>query len=252
MITVDMIPVARPPVPAEIKRLLRKEAGFGCCRCGHPIFQYHHIIPYAERQMHVPEDMMILCPNCHDSATQGAFPVDEQRKWKTQPFNIQNGSASGKILTMPAQTDIALGGNYFLTNGALIRVEGEPLIATTYEDGILLLSVNLYDQEDNLVSVLEENEWVANASLPWDIQAGYKKLKIRQADRKILISIDASSPHVSINGELWRKGERIELKKDGIRIDGVIQNFQMIGCDFYGCSINIDKASKLISIGPSI
>jgi hypothetical protein len=30
-------------IPSEIKRQLRQEAGFGCCICGIPIIEYHHI-----------------------------------------------------------------------------------------------------------------------------------------------------------------------------------------------------------------
>jgi len=34
--------------PEELERQLRREAGFGCCFCGNPIIQYHHIREDAE------------------------------------------------------------------------------------------------------------------------------------------------------------------------------------------------------------
>ncbi len=37
-----------PSTPLLIKRQLRQEAGFGCCKCGKPIIQYHYIIPYTQ------------------------------------------------------------------------------------------------------------------------------------------------------------------------------------------------------------
>ena len=72
----------RPEVPYPVRRILRQEAGFGCCTCGFPIYQYHHIVPYAHEHHYRPQDMMTLCPNCHAQATAGAMPESEQRHYK--------------------------------------------------------------------------------------------------------------------------------------------------------------------------
>lgn len=55
-------------MPLPVKRKLRQEAGFGCCKCGRPIIEYHHIIPYSNDDPHFRvEDMMCLC--------QGSFGI---------------------------------------------------------------------------------------------------------------------------------------------------------------------------------
>ena len=79
--------------PDPIKRQLRQEAAFGCCVCGFPILQYHHIVQWKDDQHFRPEDMMVLCPNDHDRATKGAFPEAEQRRWKANPYNKERGLA---------------------------------------------------------------------------------------------------------------------------------------------------------------
>lgn len=71
-------------VPLPVKRQLRQEAGFGCCVCGLPIIQYHHIIPRAIEEHNRPEDMMIFCPNHHDAATKGAMTESQQRSYKAE------------------------------------------------------------------------------------------------------------------------------------------------------------------------
>jgi hypothetical protein len=63
--------------PAAVKRQLRQEAAFGCCICGHPIYQYHHIRPFEPNHHHDPDDMMLLCPNHHHEATVGALEEAE-------------------------------------------------------------------------------------------------------------------------------------------------------------------------------
>jgi hypothetical protein len=46
-------------VPAEIKRAVRQRCGFGCVLCGVPIFQYDHMIPFAEVQEHTEENITL-------------------------------------------------------------------------------------------------------------------------------------------------------------------------------------------------
>jgi hypothetical protein len=71
-------------VPEPVKRQLRQEAGFGCCKCGLPVFQYHHIIPREVEDHNRPEDVMVLCPNHHWEVTSGAMLEDEQRRYKAR------------------------------------------------------------------------------------------------------------------------------------------------------------------------
>ena len=85
-----------------------KRRGFGCCKCGRPVYQYHHIIDYAIEQHFRPEDMMILCPYCHDEATK-AMPELEQRGHKANPYNIQRGMVSGSLEINHSECAVDLG-----------------------------------------------------------------------------------------------------------------------------------------------
>src|SRR4051794_24329854 len=83
--------------PADVRRTLRQEAGFGCAKCGSPILEYHHIVPWAEEEHFRPDDMLVLCPNHHDECTKGAATEGEQRAWKQEPFNVTRGYAEGLL-----------------------------------------------------------------------------------------------------------------------------------------------------------
>jgi hypothetical protein len=87
---------SRPDIPAAVDRQLRQEAGFGCCRCGNPIFEYHHIIPWAVEAHFRPEDMMVLC-FYHHREFGTAMPEAEQRTYKSRPYKIQHGPAGGLL-----------------------------------------------------------------------------------------------------------------------------------------------------------
>jgi hypothetical protein len=119
----------RPPTPDPIARQLRQEAGFGCCKCGHPIVQYHHIIPFANEAHFRAADMMALCPNCHGEATGGALTSARQRYYKANPFNLERGFARGWLTINEDYLGVVLGGNEFAGGGGLILVDDDPLIA---------------------------------------------------------------------------------------------------------------------------
>ena len=83
-----MVNVRREP-PAHVKLQLPQEAGFGCCICGYPFYEYHHIREFTPEPHHDPEDMMVLCPNHHHQATVHALEETDQRRWKLR--NYLNG-----------------------------------------------------------------------------------------------------------------------------------------------------------------
>jgi hypothetical protein len=213
----------RRPRPRPVEQILRQEAGFGCCVCGHPIFQYHHIVPYTEKDPHYrPDDMMILCPNHHDEATQQVMSEATQREHKAHPYNIVNGYAGGMLTVDQARPEINIGGSVgMIGEGSLIEVDRGPLMyLATGERGTLLLDVALYDEEDRLVAEITENEWVSSDPLPWDIDFGYRDLTIRSAPRRIALSMDTRVTPIMIRADLWRKGKRIQLGSNGVTWSG--------------------------------
>jgi hypothetical protein len=141
----------RPPTPPDVALALRKEAGFGCCVCGGHIIKYHHIIPWNIEHHFRPEDMMVLCPNHHDEAD-SAIPESKQRKYKARPCNIKNGYAHGRIIVNAERPVLSTGATAFVPWGDLLLVDGEKIIGLSrVEEGLLELTLSLYDRDDTLV-----------------------------------------------------------------------------------------------------
>jgi hypothetical protein len=44
-----------------MKREIRQRCGFGCVLCGIRIYQYDHIIDYAQVQEHTADNITLLC-----------------------------------------------------------------------------------------------------------------------------------------------------------------------------------------------
>ncbi len=223
--------INRPPVPEVVKRILRVEAGYGCCVCGHPIFQYHHIIPYNIDPHFRPEDMMILCPNHHDEVK--VMSEGDQRAFKEKPFNFTRNLVNGNLHVKQDNCDLKLGNSTFSSGpGTIIKIDNEHLLSVRQTShGTLLLNVKLYDAKNELVAEIVDNEWVARTNVIWDLEYSYNLLIIRSALYKISLKINASVFPIEILGKLWFNNQLITLQKSKMKIGNaqIIGNFKIVG-----------------------
>jgi len=218
------MPQDRRHRPAGVERLLRQQACFGCAICGHPIFVYHHITPYTEKDPHYrPEDMMVVCPNHHDPITRGVMSEGEQREHKANPYNCSKGYASGMLTAAnQARAELDVGKSVRLIGaGILIAVDGECLLGLSVDSNTAIeISARLYDRDDQLLAEIDRDEWIAESPFPWDIDFDYRFLAIRSEPRQIRLELDARKTPMRLRGELWRRGRQVLLGDDGIRWTG--------------------------------
>jgi hypothetical protein len=243
--------MSRPATPEPIKRQLRQEAGYGCCKCGRPIYEYHHIVPYMEVPHSRPEDMMLLCPNHHRDATSGAMNECKQREYKENPHNIRKGKVNG-ILTMNQDfCAVIVGANEFIGNRFSISVDNDILFKIEIgQSGTLEISLKLYDQHNNLLATIQKNEWVSGDPFPWDIECSHQKLKIRSRVNRIDLEINAKEQPINIRGNLWKNKVNLQFNTTSFKIIGVVDGFNIAGACIYGGKIIVDTGSKNIVISP--
>jgi len=234
-----------------LKRQLRQQAGFGCCVCGHPFIEYHHIVPFAKSGSHDVADMMALCPIHHHQCTVHSLDVHEQRKAKTNPFNMVRGFADGQLVSSSRIIAVEAGSNQFVGSGFKFVVDGEPLLSLKTDiAGRLLLSVSLYDPDDGLLLLISDNEWISGDPLPWDIEYAYNVLTLRRAERRVSLEIDARSVPVTISGELWRKRQNFSLRRDSLKFNGVVKDVGFINLGLVAQSLVADTVNGKFSLMP--
>src|SRR5436190_22824634 len=76
----------RPKVRADVRRRLVDEAGGKCANpgCPTPRTHLHHIAEWAVYQAHDEEEMIAVCPTCHDAIHDGQLEIDDDTiyAWK--------------------------------------------------------------------------------------------------------------------------------------------------------------------------
>ncbi|GAA2850105.1 hypothetical protein EDC40_101350 [Aminobacter aminovorans] len=234
----------RSAVPSPVKRQLRQEAGFGCCVCGNPILQYHHIVEWADENHNRPEDMMALCPLHHDQATKGAFPEIEQRQAKAQPCNVSNGLAKGLLAVRQSYPAIQLGSVIVVNEGDVLDIDGQVVLGMEIRDGAMLVSANLRSQSNVSLCVLDRNEWISGNPMAWDIEADWQKLTIRERAGSINLSINAQRIPASLTGTFWLNGQRFQISGNGIAMDkGSAPGVSIAELALVGISLRINNSS---------
>jgi hypothetical protein len=212
------MPQNRPSVKAGILRTVRQRCGFGCVICGKPIFEYEHMLGWANVRRHVASEITLLCDDHHRAKTGGFIPAELVVAADKDPINLKTGvTRSYPLIYYGTQYVIGIGSCSFeKTDGQLsalnqiIRIDGEPLLWVRLEDGHILLNLRVYNSKGGIALEIVDNELVANVN-SWDIEVVGTQFTIREGKGNILFDLlftPPSSIHVR-RGRFLRNG--IEL-----------------------------------------
>ncbi|MCL5066992.1 MAG: hypothetical protein M1368_01395 [Thaumarchaeota archaeon] len=175
----------------------------------------------------------------------------EQRTCKKQPLNIKRGFAYGLLTIEQTALAVNLGSVQFVRDGFLFRVDQEELLSIRLSDKRQLeISLHLYSKKDELLAFIENNQWKTGQNLPWDLQAGWRWLRLRHRKYKVALEIDARRMPVGIRGDLWRHGQHFEITGNSLKFNGVIKRFKMKDLCLVGMYLSADTKSGTFNLVP--
>lgn len=214
-------------IPLPIQREVRKRCGFGCVICGFPLYEYDHLMGWANVHEHVSEDITLLCDQHHKEVTNGLLPREKVIDANKSPYNLKYGQSSPLLLHFEGTScEVHIGGNYFntiiqgeYTESIPLIVDGIPLIAFILQDNQLLLNVNLFDEFNQIVLRIVNNQLFYTTS-PWDIRLTGKTLTIREKARKLLLRLRFDPPNKIVidKGRFLCNGVEILVENDYILV----------------------------------
>jgi trigger factor len=170
--------------------------------CGLPLYQYDHLLGWAKVQRHVADEITLLCDQHHREKTGGLLPDSAVLQANAAPFNRRSGAPRPYDLHFSGSAcEIDVGGNSFGLNSlgadavlVPISIDGTPILAFILQDGHLLLNLVFFDEYNQLVLHIKNNQLLF-ATSPWDIQLVGQNLVIREAARRILVDITFDVPN---------------------------------------------------------
>ncbi len=230
----------RPPIPPKLEREVRKAAYYGCVRCGCPIVRIHHIVPWHIVKKHEKDNLVALCPNCHDEVHTGTYIRAHLLEDIKNPFNKKTGSVSknfgvGKL----SDIEFYMGGNRSTNTPNILTVQGERLIYFNVDhEGNALLNAIFYDETGNLVAIIEDNMWTTFIRPDtWDISYKAGRLKINNKKKPVYLEFEAKNNTIVINGKMHYRGCTLEAKNEMLTINTpTVKDLHLINCSFSNCN----------------
>jgi hypothetical protein len=149
-------------IPVEVRRQLRREAGFGCVICGDPLITYHHFDPpFDECGTHDPKGMVSLCGRHHARADRkgrdgGLYSTAEMRSFKNNPHNC-GVMKDQRLDPMPATLLGLIGGIPAVGTDLILRVSGAPRLRVRSEQGRATIDTALITRLGEELALVEEN-----------------------------------------------------------------------------------------------
>jgi hypothetical protein len=232
-------------------RAVRQRCGYGCVICGIPLYEYDHLLGWANVQRHEVDEITLLCDRHHREKTNGLLPNEVVEEANKEPFNLRNGVTTPYALHYSGNKfEFQLGPLFFGDDDIppdavfqAVRIDGAPILAVQFEDGHYLLHMNLFDSANRHVVRIVENELVMNLS-SWDIEFVGRTLTVREGHGNILMEIEFDAPNrVRVKrGRFLRNGAELVVRPEWVALlntGNVWQDVYMTG--FYvGITIGID------------
>ena len=147
----------RPPIPADLERLVLLEAGHRCsihaCR-QHPV-EIAHIVPWSQCREHCFANLVALCPTCHTrydrhEIDRKSMFIYKQNAWLSNP---RYGDLEKRLLLQMAATKAA---------DVWVFSQIELLLGSLLSDGVIIDSGET--RPSDLHETLRQRRYILTAS----------------------------------------------------------------------------------------
>ncbi len=213
----------RPPIPDPVKRAVRQRCGFGCVICGLPIYDYDHLVPWNIVREHRPDNLVLLCAQHHREKTSGLLPTTVVMAASADPCNLQTGVSHPYDLRYAGDhCEALIGSNRHIWSSLAddsftvpLIVDDTPLVLFRAQQGHPLLTVQLFDQRNQLLVQIVDNELVFSTA-SWDIELAGRHLTVRGGPGDIFVSMTFEVPArvVIDRARLWRNGIEVDVSPE--------------------------------------
>lgn len=214
-------------IPADVRREVRRQCGFGCVNCGCPFYDYEHWNPpFADLQTDPTADGVTLCcPSCHRKKGK-LLSMDEYRANIAFPYALREGNVS-TTWSKGFAPEFVLG-NVVCSGGTrILEINNELMLGfhDPEESGAPpRLIARFYDRAGKECFRIVDNLCVGSTD-SWDLTStgiepdGWRWV-VRNGPRKIDLNLELYPPNrIVVAQMLWQYGPlRVVACPEGLQL----------------------------------
>lgn len=223
-----MCPKARPPIPPEVRRILRREVHFGCPieDCGSPFLSWHHFDPPWRVRPHFnPAGMIALCLMHHKMADQQTWTKQQLKSYKMHPYlNEETRYPKGRFHWKREQLLMLVGNNWYVSPSVILTVAGTPVIwLSKDQNGFEQLNLDIHDRNGKPILKMRDNDWEVYAPLhDLDCPPSAKGLSFEIQSEGLRLSMEFSDMD---KARLFKKVEESTVQAYESAIEHILRTF---------------------------
>ena len=243
-------------IPEPMQREIRRRCGFGCVICGLPLYEYEHMLGWANVKRHVASEITLLCNFHHRERSGGLLPIENVMAADKAPFNLKSGVTKPYNFHFSGtEASVEIGSNTFIINTQIknktsqfipLMIDCYSLIEFRFEDGQMLLNLIIFDEFNIPILQIKDNILMYSAYL-WDIEFVAKKITIRTKSRVILIEIEFCPPDKIkiLRGKMLCNGVEVAINKNDVSINkNLIIQGNTVRCSPVGILIGLNAINS--------
>jgi hypothetical protein len=223
----DIVVLGATPIP--IQNQLKRDSGYGCSICGCPLLEYVQINPSGKPSEFLPENMAAICPNHNQKFCKHEISRTQLFDFKTKPHNKINANDAFAIKS--AGLIVNIGKIKFINTYntyRILSVDDFDLVAIRKEDNLyLVLDINFFDAQNNLIGVVSENSWSTDKREGWSIEYEPRHLRICNATKKISFEAKIEYDEIFVTANMYYNGITINISKEQILLGDIEQGIEM-------------------------
>jgi len=226
------MPTTQRKIKPALKRLLIDKAGGKCANpgCSNWRVHIHHIKHWAVYKAHDADDMIAICPSCHDAAHHGQLKITDEMLYQWKGVVRPKVPDSIHIYVEPASELKLLTGSISIATlndraSVFELSNSNHLKFRILDKDLLQISVRLQDQwGKELLRVVENHvRVVRDKSITFDYRPGRARVTVPATDdfapQWLIDQVRCQDPEFAVDGRLVALD--IEVVKPGlVRVQG--------------------------------
>jgi hypothetical protein len=229
--------------PLPIQNQLKRDSGYGCSICGCPLLEYVQINPSSKTSEFLPENMAAICPNHNQKFCKYEMSRIQLFDFKTKPHNKINANDAFAINS--AELIVNIGKTKFINTYRILSVDDFDLVAIRKENNVyLVLDINFFDAQNNLIGVVSENSWSTDRREGWSIDYEPRHLRILNATKRISFEAKIEYDEIFVTADMYYNGVAINVSKEQILLGDIEQGIELKGTTLKNYDVGISLQTK--------